>query len=458
MQSPLYQLHRPSSPARREALSWIVAALLYAAAIAWLLPHVADPLRDVPAVPLAHALSLAVVTSLTAVVLWLEARRTQVRGYLVLGGTFSSIAVLLLAFTLAFPGALLPDAPDGTPRSVLGGPNTPVALFLLWHVVITVGIPASAVVLSRDDANGRVPALRHGIVPGVVWGTVPVLLLSTWWLLVPDAAPALFQPPGLSPLGTSVTEATVLLAIAGLIVAVVATRASSVLSRWLLAICVLNLGDALLNLGALRYSLGWYAARALGFLALSALLIVLVVQLARIDRRTDRAATTDALTGLRNRITLDEDLAREMARAERETRRLAVLVIDLDRFKQINDRYGHAMGDVVLREVAARLRAEVRAGDLLVRLGGDEFIVVLVGLDDDDQAAAAAGRIVAELRRPVTHREHHVVSPVSVGVALSHPTAPTPSDLMLQADAAMFAAKQVGGDCYVVHVPATPRP
>ena len=82
----------------------------------------------------------------------------------------------------------------------------------------------------------------------------------------------------------------------------------SALSRWLIAICVLNLGDAVLNLGAERYSLGWYAARALGFVCLSALLVVLVVELGRIDARTDRAATTDALTGLANRTAALEQI------------------------------------------------------------------------------------------------------------------------------------------------------
>ncbi len=457
MQSPLYQLHQPSVPQRRERIGWIVAVAVYAAVILCVLPHVGDPQYAVPAVPMAHALSLAVVTSLTALVLLLEGRRTQVRGYVLLGATFSSIAILLLAFILSFPGALLPSAADGTPQAVLGSSSTPVALFLLWHLVITVGVPASAVVLSRDDAAAYEPRLRHGIVPGVLWGTLPAIAVSALWLLVPGTVPQVFQPPGLSALGTLVTQATLVLAVVGLIVALAVSHASSVLSRWLLAICILNLGDSLLNLGALRYSTGWYAARALGFIALSALLVVLVVQLARIDRRTDRAATTDPLTGLRNRLSFEDDIAREMARAERYDHRLAVLVVDLDRFKSINDQYGHSVGDAVLVELADRLREQVRAGDLLVRLGGDEFVVVLVDLDDDGQATAAAGRIVEALRQPIVHREHRIVSPVSIGVATTHASATTPYDLLLQADTAMFAAKRCGGDRYVLHVPATPR-
>ncbi|MFN8156336.1 MAG: sensor domain-containing diguanylate cyclase [Candidatus Nanopelagicales bacterium] len=453
VQTPLYHLHQPSTPHRGEALAWVVALVVYVVSIAWLMPHVATPLEAVPAVPLAHALALAVVTALTAVVLWLEARRTQVRGYLLLAGTFSSVCVLLVAFTLAFPGAFLPAGPGGTPRAIFGGPSTSVALFLLWHLVITIGVPLSAVILDRDDVSGREPVLRHGILPGVLWGTLPALAVAVLWLAVPSAAPDVYAPPALSATGTFVVQLTCLLALAGLVVVVVVTRASSTLSRWLLAICVLNLGDSLLNLGALRYSVGWYAARALGFAALSALLVVLVVQLARIDRRTDRAATTDPLTGVRNRITFQDDLEREMARAEREGRLLALLVIDIDRFKAVNDDLGHATGDAVLVEVANRLQRCTRGGDLLVRMGGDEFVVLLVGIDSPEQAEKAAGRVVAMMRPPIVCGGVPVECPVSVGVALHPGAAASCDELLRHADRAMYAAKSAGGGRYHVDHP-----
>lgn len=448
MQTPLYHLHQGSRPRRGEAIAWVAAIAVYVVLIVMLLPHGAEPLSPVPAVPLAHALSLAVVTALTAIVLWLEARRTQVRGYLVLAGTFSSVCVLLLAFTLAFPGLFLPPAADGTPRALLGGPSTPVALFILWHVVITVGVPVSAVVLHRDEVDGREPRLRHGILPGVLWGTLPAAAISVLWLAVPGAAPDVYAAPALSATGVLVVQLTCVLAIVGLVVVVVVTRASSTLSRWLIAICILNLGDALLNLGAQRYSVGWYAARALGFVALSSLLVVLVAQLARIDRRTDRAATTDPLTGVRNRITLTDDLEREMSRAERDGRLLALLLVDVDRFKEVNDDLGHAAGDAVLVEIAARLQRCIRGGDLLVRMGGDEFVVLLVGLDDLAQVEAAAGRVVAVMGPPVALGEARIDCPVSVGVALHPGHARDADELLRHADRAMYAAKAAGGGRY----------
>lgn len=457
MQTPLYHLHQPSTPRRGETIAWVAAVGVYALIIVMVLPHVADPWEPVPAIPLAHALALAVVTLLTAVILWLEARRTQVRGYLVLAGTFSSVSIILIAFTLAFPGAFLPAGPGGAPRALLGGQDTSVSLFLLWHLVITIGVPLSAVILDRDEVSGREPVLAHGILPGVLWGTIPVALLSIWWLAIPDAAPDVYTPPALSDLGTLVVQATCLLAIAGLVVVAVVTRGSSTLARWLMAICVLNLGDAVLNLGALRYSEGWYAARALGFAALSALLVVLVVQLARIDRRTDHAATTDALTGVRNRLTFQDDLEREMARSRRDGSRLALLVVDVDRFKAVNDLHGHAAGDTVLVEVASRLRECVRAEDLLVRMGGDEFVVLLVGLDDEQQAETAAARIVAAMRSPVACAGTTLVAAVSVGVAVHPGSAQTTDELLRHADRAMYAAKSAGGGRYHVDSPTSPN-
>lgn len=450
---PLYQLHQPSPLTRRAGVWWLVGGVLYAAILLWAVPHADDPLEQVPAVPLAHALSLAVVTSLTAVVLSVEARRNEVRGYALLTAVFASIAVLLVAFALAFPGALEPAAPDGTARPVLGGASTSVALFMLWHLVITVGMPAAAVLLTIDERSGRPPGLRRGVGPWVAAGVVPAAAISTWWLLVPDAVPPLITGLVRTPLGSAVALLTCLLALAGLVTAVAVTRGRSALSRWLIAVCVLNLGDAVLNLGAMRYSIGWYVGRALGFLTLSALLVVLVVELGRIDRRTDVAATTDPLTGLRNRMGFMTELEREMARSVREERRLAVLVLDLDGFKTVNDGFGHSVGDALLVETARRLHRLVRAGDLLVRMGGDEFVVVLVSLDSPSQAVAVADRIVRDLARPVEVRGREIDVTASVGMALYPGGAELAEDLLRHADKAMYEAKSSGGDAVRIHAP-----
>jgi diguanylate cyclase (GGDEF)-like protein len=449
----LYQLHEPSPLSERARLWWLVGGGLYAATLLWAVPRVADPLSPLPAIPLAHALSLAVVTSVTAVVLWVEARRNQVRGYALLAAVFSSIALLLVAFTLAFPGALTPPDPDGRPQPLLGGGSTSVGIFMLWHIVITVGIPAAAVLLAVDERRARPPGLPHGLLPWVLAAVVPTLAVCAWWLAVPDAVPPLISGMALTALGTAVVLLTCTLAVVGLAVAIAVTRGRSSLSRWLIALCVLNLGDAILNLGAERYSVGWYVGRALGFVALSALLVVLVVELGRIDRRTDVAATTDALTGLRNRMGLLEELEREMARAQRDQRRLAVLALDLDGFKSVNDAYGHPVGDALLVETAKRLQRLVRGGDLLVRMGGDEFVVVLVGLESARVALTAADRIVSELGRPVEVDGRTVDVTVSLGLTIHPGGAETADDLLRHADRAMYEAKASGGDTVRMFAP-----
>lgn len=446
--SSLFHLDEPLPLRRGAAIGWAAAGALYLLVIGVALPRSAEPLGVAAAIPLAHSLSLAVVTALTAMVLWFEAARTQSRGYLVLGGTFSTVAVLLVAFPLAFPGALLPPGPDGVPRPLLGGASTAVAIFIVWHVAFAVGAPLAAVILSKDASSGRVRELKHGIAPGVLLGTLPALLLAAVLLLLPDAAPELIAAGKLTPLGRTAVELMLVIGVAGLVTAIVVTRARTVMSRWLIAVCVLNVGDGLLNLNAARYSLGWYTARAIGFVTLSAMLVLLVWELARIDRRTQTAATTDVLTGLRSRVTFQAEAARELARAARDGTRVALLWIDLDRFKAVNDKHGHPVGDAVLVEVSRRLLAEVRASDLVVRMGGDEFVVVLAGLDSPDHATRVADRIAAAMSAPIDLGDVTATPAASVGIAY-YPDSTTDLDELARfADAAMYAAKEAGGAQY----------
>lgn len=156
-------------------------------------------------------------------------------------------------------------------------------------------------------------------------------------------------------------------------------------------------------------------------------------------------AQHDPLTDLPNRRLLTEELGRSLARARRHGQRLAVLFIDLDRFKWVNDTLGHDAGDAVLRTIASRLRTTVRAEDLVGRWGGDEFIVVL---DDPNDAAAVLGtarQVLAALGRRIDVAQHGVSASASIGAAL-FPDAgvATPADLIRRADAAMYRAKQAG--------------
>jgi len=161
------------------------------------------------------------------------------------------------------------------------------------------------------------------------------------------------------------------------------------------------------------------------------------------ERRTLHLAHHDPLTGLPNRESFR--VALEQAAARCGERPAALLFIDLDNFKQINDSHGHLAGDRVLRRVAALLRAQCRSGDRAARLAGDEFALLLAAPVDEQLAAAVAARLVSELPRP---EGAELPVHVSVGVALLPAHAQQASDAMRAADAAMYQAKRIGKDGY----------
>ena len=156
-------------------------------------------------------------------------------------------------------------------------------------------------------------------------------------------------------------------------------------------------------------------------------------------------ATHDALTGLANRTELLEEVTRAVIASRRSPRATAVLMMDLDRFKAVNDALGHAAGDELLVAAAARLNEVVRGGDLVARLGGDEFVVVMRDLGDPAEAVRAAGRLVDAFRAPFTLDGRELFATASVGVAVASATSEA-GDLLREADTAMYAAKEAGRD------------
>ncbi|GAA2502911.1 putative bifunctional diguanylate cyclase/phosphodiesterase [Winogradskya humida] len=205
-------------------------------------------------------------------------------------------------------------------------------------------------------------------------------------------------------------------------------------------------------LGTLAGKLGLFP---LGGMIIGAILLTsLVVARQMYALRENRElAVTDGLTGLANRTLVTERLAQLTAQPVREGKHAAVLLIDLDRFKPINDAYGHEAGDAVLCAVAAALRSVIRAGDTAGRLGGDEFAVILQNLPDAAVAERIAQRLVDALRTPVIFGEHVLGVEASIGVALRGPDAADAEVLLQHADTAMYAAKRSGRARYQVYTP-----
>ncbi|MYN08631.1 EAL domain-containing protein [Pseudoduganella aquatica] len=170
-----------------------------------------------------------------------------------------------------------------------------------------------------------------------------------------------------------------------------------------------------------------------------------VAQRKRYEQELTQLARQDALTGLANRALLLDRLTQAVSYARRASRWVAVLFLDLDRFKNINDSLGHDAGDQVLVEVAARLLACVRSGDTVARLGGDEFVVLLADVARGDEVAAVAQKLADALAQPMFVFGHEITPVASFGISLYPKDGGDSQALLKNADAAMYSAKKLGG-------------
>jgi diguanylate cyclase (GGDEF)-like protein/PAS domain S-box-containing protein len=169
----------------------------------------------------------------------------------------------------------------------------------------------------------------------------------------------------------------------------------------------------------------------------------------RSQQRMEHLAHHDALTGLPNRLMLVSRLEHAVAQARRDKRQGAVLFLDLDRFKQVNDTLGHPAGDALLIAVAERLRERLRDSDTLARLGGDEFVIVLEQLGDRNQAASLAQELIARLSKPFELPGGQVARiGASIGISLFPADGTAPDTLIKHADVALYESKQGGRGTY----------
>jgi diguanylate cyclase (GGDEF)-like protein/PAS domain S-box-containing protein len=161
------------------------------------------------------------------------------------------------------------------------------------------------------------------------------------------------------------------------------------------------------------------------------------------EDRLEHQATHDPLTGLANRKLFDELLVRAVFRAERGRRALAVLYLDLDGFKDVNDVFGHQAGDRVLAETSRRLESVIRPGDIVARHGGDEFVVLCENLATPDDAEKIATRIVQTVGRPIPVAAGIATVTASMGIAIGAP-GESAASIVGRADEAMYRTKQDG--------------
>jgi diguanylate cyclase (GGDEF)-like protein/PAS domain S-box-containing protein len=167
------------------------------------------------------------------------------------------------------------------------------------------------------------------------------------------------------------------------------------------------------------------------------------------ERKVHHLAHHDALTDLPNRVLLTDRMNQALAACRREKTMLALLYLDLDRFKPVNDTLGHEVGDLLLKQVALRLRASVsRESDTVSRIGGDEFVLLLTHVEEEDDASAVAQRALDALNQPFAIGAHTISISTSIGIALYPEHGADPIALMKSADNAMYQAKNSGRSCY----------
>jgi two-component system cell cycle response regulator len=184
---------------------------------------------------------------------------------------------------------------------------------------------------------------------------------------------------------------------------------------------------------------------------------LLYKQVEHYSHEMETLALYDALTGLPNRRLLMDRLSLSIAHAHRNKSTMAVLYLDLDRFKQVNDSLGHDAGDMLLNMVAARLTATVRQEDTVARLGGDEFVIALWELTQVDDVANLASKVVQDLSKPYLIQGHDVHISASVGVGIYPMHGEDGETLMKRADMSMYEAKRMGKNDYriaAVNAPA----
>ncbi len=170
----------------------------------------------------------------------------------------------------------------------------------------------------------------------------------------------------------------------------------------------------------------------------------------QLTNRMAHQAQHDPLTGLPNRTLLDDRLSQAIILARRQARMVAVLYVDLDRFKVINDTLGHHTGDLLLREASRRMLGAVRQSDTLARTGGDEFVAVLFGLDSQLDAEAAGERIIEAMREPFLVQGHELFTSASVGLSLFPRDGEDAATLLKHADVALYEAKNQGRNRFAV--------
>ena len=209
--------------------------------------------------------------------------------------------------------------------------------------------------------------------------------------------------------------------------------------------------DQSLALQAVQQGAQDYLVKGQGHPELLARAIRYAIERKRAEEHLTYLAQYDHLTGLVNRNLFRDRLVQAMARSKRMHQPIGLMLLDLDRFKSVNDTFGHDMGDELLKAVTERLKVCVREVDTVARMGGDEFTIILEGVSSEQNILVVAKRITESIAAPFELKGHHISVGISIGITI-YPHDDHPIDELLKhADTAMYRAKQQGGSAFHLH-------
>lgn len=400
---------------------------------------------EIPGFMPAFGGAMIVIDLVLAVLLFSKGAIGQRAAPVSLGTAYLFSALIIVPHIAAFPGAIMPNGLIGTSASA-------VWLWSFWHTGFALAIIRHVI--------GRRSESRSGVIFGSVIGTGAAVVL----LAVIATVGVPYLPSTLSGRSYLVSNFTlgmqlvvISTSVAALTFVLWRKRLRTAEDLWLtvamLAACV----DVWLTFQAgSRFTLGWYVGRAASLVTSLVVLVSLFRDItglyshvARANETLERLANVDGLTGLANRRQFDATLATEWRRAHRDGRPLSVVMLDVDHFKQFNDRYGHQEGDRCLRLIGQCLRGRAgRPGDLAARYGGEEFVMVLPSTDLAGATYLANEMRLAVRALAISHTTSpHAIVTISLGVATAVPQVGETADfLVAQADAALYRAKNAGRD------------
>lgn len=475
-------LDKPNS-AGPAHVRWSLIASLVIVAISCIIFVFGDiQLAEFPQFTTFHASFVFIGDAIVGFLLLGQFFYSRLPSYLILSGAYLFCSLTTITFLLTFPGAMLAKG------GIVGGTQSAIWVWHFWHTLFPVIILLALLVQTRFT---EYRVTRAWITPAITGMLVAVVLLAAAVTVAVtvyhDSLPVLItrqQNPLTGAFYIAGGTAAVVTLIA-LLFSLRLGRRRVILYLWLTVVLAAYLADIIASLGAHdRFTVGWYGGRIEAMIAATVLLPVFVGEItllyrqiatimeklvsansdlqilvwekeqvmAKLEKREAeirQMAYHDHLTTLPNRRLLMDRLQQALAQAKRFKRPLAVMFLDLDRLKEINDSFGHDVGDEALRKIADKFKRCIREGDTISRIGGDEFIIVMPELRYPQDAALVAERILAALSDPTHCLGHDLLISTSIGIAVCSPDCRCDMKTLINdADAAMYHAKLKGRNQY----------